>query len=292
MKGIIIVNSHTHNSLLDYQPKRLKQEFELLGHNIDIVDNDCFVVTIENQGFKSKLHEYDFCIYLDKDIPTLKAIEKTGIRIFNNPSAIINCDDKALTYIELCGLVPLPKTLFGAKIYNQEEIKNSYIENIEKELRYPFILKINKSSQGRGVFLINNREELLCQLNLNKDKDLIFQEYISQAKGEDIRILTIGHNVIGAIKRYSTNGDFRSNCAVGGSAEVYPLDDQLKSIALSIVDKMNLTYSGIDILKTNSSQYMVCEVNSNAFFKTFEETTKENIAKQYAMYILNEINRS
>ena len=68
MKGIIIVNSHTHNSLLDYQPKRLKQEFELLGHNIDIVDNDCFVVTIENQGFKSKLHEYDFCIYLDKDI--------------------------------------------------------------------------------------------------------------------------------------------------------------------------------------------------------------------------------
>ena len=55
---------------------------------------------------------------------------------------------------------------------------------------------------------------------------------------------------------------------------------------------MNLTYSGIDILRTSSGQYIVCEVNSNAFFKTFEETTKENIAKQYATYILNEINRS
>lgn len=291
MKGCIIVNAHTHNSCLDYQPKRLKQEFEKLGHDVDIIENLVPVVLCEHD-IKSHISKYEFCVYLDKDIPTLKAIEKIGIKVFNNSKAIYLCDDKALTYIELSGIVKMPKTIIGAKIYNDnEQVLEEYLDKIEKELYYPIVIKLNKSSQGLGVFIAKDRQQLISLINQHKTESIIFQEYIKGNFGEDIRIITVGDKVLGGMKRKSNSSDFRSNVALGGSAERIELNDKLIELSLNIVKKMNLSYSGIDFLENEKGEYVLCEVNSNAFFETFEKTLNVNVARIYAEYILSEIDR-
>ena len=45
----------------------------------------------------------------------------------------------------------------------------------------------------------------------------------------------------------------------------------------------------MDFLIDSDGSPTVCEVNSNAFFKGFENVTKINVAKKYAEFILNDI---
>ena len=47
MKGIILTNAYVNTGDIAFQPERLKQEFELLGVEIDVIPNDLqFTVTV------------------------------------------------------------------------------------------------------------------------------------------------------------------------------------------------------------------------------------------------------
>lgn len=288
MNGVILTNAHTHYEDIDYQPKRLKEEFEKLGVKIDILNNDFFPAFIYKDSIVNNLGKYDFCVYLDKDINTVRLLEKAGIKCFNNSDAIYHCDNKALTNIKLANNnILMPKTLMAPKIYNNEKILISLIENIEKLLEYPFVMKIAQSSQGMGVFLINNREELLQKIDQNRAKEIIFQEYIKNSFGQDVRVIVIDHKVVGAIKRQNKE-DFRSNLTNGGSSIKFDVNEKLSKIACKITNILNLDYAGLDFL-IDEDKYYLCEVNSNAFFKGFEKTSNINVAKIYAEYIIQKL---
>ena len=47
----------------------------------------------------------------------------------------------------------------------------------------------------------------------------------------------------------------------------------------------------MDFLIGKDGNPLVCEVNSNAFFKGFEKVTGINVAKKYAEYILKDLNK-
>jgi len=49
-----------------------------------------------------------------------------------------------------------------------------------------------------------------------------------------------------------------------------------------------LDYCGVDVLPDKDG-YLLCEVNSNAFFDGIESVTGINVARAYAEYIFNEI---
>lgn len=287
MKGLILTNAHTHYEELDYQPKRLKEEFNNLGVDVDIKDN--LIPVYIDSSCVLNLNLYDFCVYLDKDIPTLLALEKAGLKCFNNSKSIITCDSKALTSIALAGEgILMPKTIIGNKIYNtKESIKDEYIEKIEQSLSYPFVMKVTQSSQGMGVYLIQNRSELINKITENQEKEILFQEYISNSYGKDIRVIVIGGRVIGAMLRENKD-DFRSNLSSGGNSCCYKIDENLEAVAQKIATILDLDYAGLDFLIDNDKYYL-CEVNSNAFFKGFEKTTNINVANIFAKHILSNL---
>ena len=84
------------------------------------------------------------------------------------------------------------------------------------------------------------------------------------------------------------NGDFRSNLELGGTGSPYQIDIDLERLCRKTAEILNLDYCGIDILQGESG-YLVCEVNSNAFFGGIERVTGVNVAKLYAEYIFNEV---
>ncbi|MBR4240631.1 MAG: RimK family alpha-L-glutamate ligase [Eubacterium sp.] len=290
MKGIIIVNAYSESEEYLYQAKRMKEEFEKLGVEADIIKNNRFLLYIKEGKIVSDISENDFCVYWDKDKYILSMLEKSKMPTFNSAAAIMNCDDKMQTYIALAdNSLPLPNTLAGLLCYTEnEEIKEETINTVEK-LGYPLIVKESYGSLGQEVFLAKNRKELIGIMTKVKCSPHLFQEYIESSYSRDVRIIVVGKKVIGGMLRKGKN-DFRSNIGSGGSAQPFELSDEMKEIAIRTAEILNLDYCGIDILFGKYSP-IICEVNSNAFFYEFEKTTKINVAKEYAEYIISKIKR-
>lgn len=290
MRGAIIINAYSTNADALYQPRRLKEEFERKGVAADIIHNDSFLTMIDGDRICCSCADYDFIVYLDKDKYTLRGLSKLGVPLFNSYYGIMACDDKMMTYYELAGSgVRIPKTMPGLLCYAPEErIKDETVERIESELSYPLVVKECYGSLGKGVHLISNRDELLDIMERLKCVEHLFQEYIGTSYGKDVRVIVIGNQVIGAMLRSSEN-DFRSNIGNGGKGLLFPVDDEIRDIALNVTRTLKLDYCGIDLLFGPDDTYYVCEVNSNAFFSTFEKVTGINVAKRYAEYILDSV---
>ena len=289
MKGLILVNAYSTQSEMLYQPNRLKEEFNALGVDCDVVRNDFFPFCIDKTTIKSKLIGYDFCVYLDKDKYSLKCIDEIGIPLFNGYDAIETCDDKMLTYIRLARhSIPTPKTLPGLLCYDADApVKDDSVNEIERQLGYPVIIKECYGSLGKGVYLARERNKLVSVMEKVKCTPHLFQSFIETSYGRDLRVIVIGDTVVGGMLRQS-NGDFRSNITAGGNGSPYPLTDEIKSLALRCAQAIGLDYCGIDLL-FDGDDFVVCEVNSNAFFGGFEKVTGINVARIYAKYIIEKL---
>ena len=101
--------------------------------------------------------------------------------------------------------------------------------------------------------------------------------------GRDIRVIVIGGQCVAAMIRQS-NGDFRSNLELGGVGIPMTPSPELKTLCERVAAVLRLDYCGIDVL-FGENGYLICEVNSNAFFGGIESVTHINVAERYARYI-------
>ena len=286
MKGVILTNAYKDIPQTRSQCVRLKEELEKLHVSIDIMRNDFFAANITSGGdIASKLSGYDFCIYLDKDKYISYMLEKAGIRLFNSARAIELCDDKMTTALALSNSgIPMPKTLPGLLCYDESAPLNEQaLRIVEEELGYPVIVKSSFGSMGTGVFKAENFEQLKVAASALKMQPHLFQQYIAESAGRDIRVIVIGGKAVAAMERIS-GGDFRSNIAIGGRGLKIDMPVQVKEMAEKAAALLNLDYCGADILFGKEGFYL-CEVNSNAFFDGIEAATGVNIAKLYANHI-------
>lgn len=289
MKGYIIVNRSGFEAQ-SYQAERLKEEFTKLNVNTEIIQDGYSLFKIVG-GRIVKTENADFAVVLDKDKYLLKALSKTGIRLFNSAKSIEVCDDKGETYIALLGSgINLPKTVFAPLCYRRdertEEIAKQTVKAVISELNFPIVVKESYGSMGTGVYLARTESELINLSNRLALVPHIYQEYLAKRVGTDVRVIVIGGKVACAIERYNPN-DFRSNLALGGIGRKIELTQEFRDTAEKVSRVLGLDYSGVDILYGENGEPIVCEVNSNAFFKGAERITGVNIAKTYAEHILN-----
>ncbi len=290
MKGIVLYNGYSDMPQYRHQISRFVEEFEFAGVCVDAIPNDMFGFCIK-EGKSATDFDFDFCLYLDKDDYVSSLIEKMGKPIFNRSRSIIECDDKMLTYISLIDKgIRMPDTTPGPLFYDPNmSVRPDCFDILEKRYGYPVIVKESFGSSGRGVYIAYDRGELESILTELRGRKYIVQKYIDSSKGEDLRVIVIGGKVIGGMIRHSDN-DFRSNAALG--AVSYPADvpEISRKISENVAEILGLDYCGIDLLKDESGAYsIVCEVNSNAFFMSFEKTTGINVAKAYVEHILKSL---
>ncbi len=290
MKGIITINPFLVPQESVHFAKRLSEEFNKNGVQVEII-SDLFSQTyIQTQGVVSKLNGLDFCIYLDKDKYQSRLLEKMGVRLFNSHNAVRLCDDKAETYIALSGAgLKIPKTIFAPLCYNQSlSVSDSWLNGIAKELSFPLIVKESFGSMGKGVYLVNDITELKEVSEKLKCKPYLYQQYIRARKGVDVRVIVIGGKALCAIERSNPN-DFRSNVAQGGQARTIELPKAFKHTAEKCAKILGLDYCGVDLLYSNENEPIVCEVNSNAFIGGVEGATGVNVAGAYAKYVIEQL---
>lgn len=288
-KGLILVNAYAEMQEMRYQSERLREEFEKRGVRAEIRRNDFFPVSVSKE-LECSLKGFDFCVFLDKDKYVLQGLERAGIPLFNGYAAIEACDDKMTTYLTLAGHgIEMPLTLPAIFCYERNATTSEEsLRKIEETLGYPLVVKESYGSRGTGVYLVRNREELE-----EKSRELLcvphlYQKYLSSSRGRDVRAIVIGQKTFGAILRES-NEDFRSNVALGGSVSEYALSEEAAALCEKVAKILGLAYCGIDLLFGENGEFLVCEVNSNAFFGGFERATHKNVAGAYADYILSVI---
>ena len=80
--------------------------------------------------------------------------------------------------------------------------------------------------------------------------------------------------------------DFRSNIAIGGTAEKIEISNDIKELCVSASRIMGLDFAGLDILLGKDGEPYICEVNSNALFTVLSQVCGVNIAEGIAAHVV------
>jgi len=136
------------------------------------------------------------------------------------------------------------------KILSRDEVD---IENIEEEFGYPFVAKEIKNSMGRGVFLIQDRQELKKYMNDNSI--LYIQEKLPIDR--DLRIVYVGNKVIGAYWRIAREGEFHNNIAKGASYDYTDIPSGAIDLVEKVAATLDINHAGFDIAVVDNHFYIL-----------------------------------
>lgn len=294
LNGIIIINHFGIPRQSITQAERLKSEFAMRGVKTKIVTSGELAAGITDSRFTCAVGECDFAVYLDKDKYLSAGLEKAGIKLFNSHTAIRLCDDKCETYLALEGKgLKIADTIFAPLCYlANEQPPHEYLAAVVNRLGFPLVVKESYGSRGKGVYLAQDLGQLLGIYEQVKTRPHLYQKYISERRGVDMRVIVIGKSARAAMLRINQT-DFRSNVALGGRGVAVDItaseNTPFITAAERAADVLALDYCGVDLLFDRDGKPVICEVNSNAFFEGIESVTGVNVGAQYAEYIINTI---
>jgi ribosomal protein S6--L-glutamate ligase len=143
-----------------------------------------------------------------------------------------------------------PKNVPYTQILSKDNVD---IETIEEEFAYPLVAKEIKSSMGRGVFLVENRQELKNYIENNDT--LYIQEKLPIDR--DLRIVYVGNKVIGAYWRIAAEGSFHNNIAKGASYDYNDIPLEAIELVERVAATLEINHAGFDIAVVGNNHYIL-----------------------------------
>jgi len=173
----------------------------------------------------------------------------------------------------------LPKTAISNDSNNLSGILNFVDEA-------PLIIKLLERKQGLGVVLAETNNAAVSVLEAFKGLKVrvIFQKFIKEASGSDVRAFVVDGRVVGAMKRQAKKGEFRSNLNLGGTTQFITLTDEEERSALKAARIMKLGVCGVDMLQSDSGP-LILKVSPSPGLRQIEAVTNKDIAKIIIRYI-------
>ena len=289
MTGWLVVNAFLRSAKFEEIYARLIRAFSLRGVRLLRKTNAELLFPSGTPIFNPP----DFVLFWDKDIPLARRLENAGLRLFNSACAIEDCDDKARTaaVLEKHG-VSHPKTISAPLKFETGPYRNDvFLETVAEQLKLPLIMKERTGSFGAQVHLAQTPEQMRRFLAERPQTAWLFQEYVGTSFGRDVRIQTLGGQVVAAAARFGAPGDFRSNVTAGGRMEPIKPPRVFCETALAAVRVLNLDFAGVDLIYGEGEMPIVCEVNSNAHFVNLDNALGISFEEMLADHVLAETRR-
>ncbi len=268
-----------------YSNRRLIEAGQERGHEMEFLSiKDCY---IKLDGKTPEMHYRGGRILDDFDavIPRIRPsatfygcaltrhFEAMGVYTFNTASAIKKSRDKlhALQLLINSGL-PIPTTGFA----NSPLDTNDLIQMVGGA---PLIVKLLEGTQGKGVVLAETKKAAESLINAFKSlkADILVQEFIKEANGQDIRCFVVNGKVVESIMRTAAPGEFRANIHMGGTASLVKITPEERRVAQLAAKTMNLKVAGVDIIRGQNGPLLL-EVNSSPGLEGIEGVSTKNIA--------------
>jgi len=260
------------------------------NHNMEVLDPTYCTMAIEKG--KSVLYYYNELVDdLDAVIPRIGAsntyygsslvrhFQSMGVFCVVEAEPILQSRNKWTCFQILSkAQIPIPKTILG----NGPDAQAM----LERFGPPPVIIKILQGTHGQGVILAETHTSAVSTIETLKTAKVrfIIQEFIAESDGADLRVIVVDGAVVGAMKRQSKAGEFRSNLHRGGSSEVIELSFQEEKLALRAAKALRLGVCGIDILQSKYGP-LVLEANSTPGLEGIETTTGLDISEKIIRYI-------
>lgn len=274
-----------------YSTQRLFETAKRRGHHVHIIDHSKCSLRIESG--KPKVYHQGLPVPpLDAIIPRIGAsvtfhgtavirqFEAIGIFSTLRAQALAASRDKLFCLQVLASAgIPVPKSAF---IHANEPLED-LISSLNGP---PCIIKLLEGTQGTGVILAESLMAIRSTLDTLKglQAKVLLQEFISEAKGADLRAFVVDGRVVGAMKRQGKAGEFRSNLHLGGGAKSIVLSTEERQVAVRAAQVLNLRVAGVDLLQSERGP-LVLEVNSSPGLEGIEGSTQRDIASAIIRYL-------
>ena len=274
---------------LAFEVRRMVSEGSKMGIDVKVFRPEQFDLLVNEDERDSILIDGnpmplpDFCFpYLHESernyfsLSIVRQMERLGVKIFNNAKTIEAVGDKLHTHQSLAeNRIPTPTTMLAKFPVD--------IELIERTIGFPVVVKTILGSNGSGVFLIDSDKALKDLMALigetNPNIQLIFQKFVSNSRGRDLRLFVVDGEVIAAMERKAKDGGFKANYSAGARVHEYIPDEKAKELAIRTAEILNIQVAGIDLLFTDDG-YTICEANTYPGFKGLESACEVNVPKK------------
>lgn len=289
MKGWLVTNGFLKSDKFNTLYSFFQNSAKKLNIDLRLIPTDALIC--ESTDNFHNFPRPEFVIFWDKDVMLAHRLERAGFKLFNCAHAVEVCDSKSLTAFTLAGVVPMPKTVHCPKTFPAVGYTDlGFVRRAVEILGLPLVVKESYGSFGEQVYLANTVEETELLANKLAGKDFVFQQFIAESAGRDIRVNVVGGKVVNAVLRQSANGDFRSNVTLGGTMTPYELSTEERTLAETVCQNLGLDFAGVDILQSNNAP-LLCEVNSNPQFKSTFDCTGVDLSLIILQHVANKISK-
>jgi [lysine-biosynthesis-protein LysW]---L-2-aminoadipate ligase len=205
-----------------------------------------------------------------RNVHSTAALEGLGARVINSLYTAIMCGNKMYAHMELQKAgVRTPKAMAA---FSEE----SAMEVLDK-IGYPVVIKPTVGSWGRLIALLRDKEAARAVIEDREHMFPLYQIYYFEEfvkrPPRDIRAIVVGDRVVAAIYRYSGQGEWKTNMALGGHAEMCPVTNELEDVCLKAKSIVHGEVVGVDLMESDSQGLLVHEVNNTTEFKNTVRVT-------------------
>lgn len=222
------------------------------------------------------LKDAEFIIFRGRNATLAKQFEADGFRMFNR-SEVNRIANNKLSTFELAVMLGIP-TIETHKLYTPKQID-----------QFPVIVKTADGYGGEEVHLCRDASEIQ-QIQLRyPGRLLVIQPYI-ETNATDVRIFTLGNEIIGAVKRTGVNS-FKSNYTLGGKIERYKPTKRDALMVEKVTSALQSDYIGIDFLMLPNGQLVLNEIEDPVGARSLYGTHGFSVAERILAYIQSNIQK-
>ncbi len=201
--------------------------------------------------------------------------------MLNQPNAVLTAIHKFATAATLADWnIQVPDALLA--------LSNDRLNRGREKFGDVGVYKTAIGTHGGGTWKVDLTDPVNPKVG---NRQAFLQKLIDRDDQEhrDLRVYTVGDQVIGAMYRYAPEGDWRTNVALGGDVRdaTEDMPEEAKATALYAADVMGLDYAGVDLVEGNEG-WFVLEVNPTAGFKGLYKATGRSPAPYIAKLAIEE----
>jgi glutathione synthase len=263
------------------------------ARRLSLADNDEDWVRAHERA-SAPLADFD-AVLMRKDPPfdmeyltsvwLLSQAEREGARVFNNPAAVRDHNEKL-------GILEFPQFIAPTLATRDPGAVHAFIDE-----QRDVILKRLDGMGGESIFRVKaddpNRNVIVETMTQQGGRSAMAQRYLPAIKDGDKRVLLIdGKPVPYALARLAKPGESRANLAAGGRGVAQPLSAQDRAIAEAVgpvLAARGLLLVGLDVIGEHLTEV---NVTSPTCFREIQDQTGFDVAGMFLDSLEQKIKRA
>ena len=222
---------------------------------------------------------------LEQVISRMDILARLAIRgsvVLNNPKSLESAIDKYVTTTRLIDAgIPVPPSAIVQSSADLEKCNVQFGGDV--------VLKPIFGSNGQGLFRLDGDTKPLPPF-FSETGVAVAQQYIAN-DGWDARILVVGTEAF-AMRRIAADGEWRTNIARGGKAELFTPPSEWIQLAHAATQAVGAHIAGVDILPSRDGSIWVLEVNAVPGWRALQTVTSKNISAAILSTIRDHCNKN